>query len=158
MGRGSGFHQVKMRNLKTGKQFEHKFRSNDNIDFLRLERKEYQYLYHDGVSFIFMDVNTYEQIPVDEAAIGEQSRFLKENSNLDILFNEDDIISVELPSHVALQVTATETAVRGDTVNNVTKPATLETNAVIQVPSFINEGDVIRVDTRTGEYQERVKK
>ncbi len=158
MGRGSGFHQVKMRNLKTGRQFENKFRSSENITFLRLEHREYQYLYHDGVAFVFMNNDTYEQVMVEDAIVGESAEFLRENDMVKIAFSDDEIISVELPAHVTLKVVETEPGVRGDTVSNTTKPAKLETGASVQVPLFVNQGDVIRVDTRTRSYIERVKK
>ncbi len=151
------FYQVKMRNLRSGKTFEQRFRSGETIDLLRVERRDYQYLYKDGESFIFMNPETYDQFPVSEAALGEQSRFLKEGDNVQIAFNDTEIVSADLPSHVNLIVTYTEPGVRGDTATNVTKPATLETGAIIQVPIFVNEGDRLRIDTRTGAYIERVK-
>ncbi len=157
MGRGSGFYHVKMRDLKSGRLYEHKFRSNDDVEFIRLERRPYQYLYNDGDLFYFMDVETYEQIPVSKELVGDQIKFLKENQVVDLAFDGEEVIAVELPPHVNLRVVKTEPGVRGDTVTNVQKPATLETGATIQVPIFINEGDVVRVDTRTGEYIERVK-
>ncbi len=158
MGRGSGFHQVKMRNLKTGRSFENKFRSSESIEFVRLEHREYQYLYNDGSSYIFMNSETYDQIPVEESLIGEASAFLRENDIAKIAFDDEEVISVELPAHVNLEVTETEPGVKGDTVSNTNKPATLETGAVVQVPLFVNVGDVIRVDTRSKAYIERVKK
>lgn len=151
------FYQVKMRNLRSGKTFEQRFRSGETIDLLRVERRDYQYLYKDGESFIFMNPETYDQFPVSEAALGDQARFLKEGDNVQIAFNDTEIVSAELPSHVNLVVTYTEPGVRGDTATNVTKPATLETGAIIQVPIFVNEGDKLRIDTRTGSYIERVK-
>lgn len=151
------FYQVKLRNLRTGKTFENRYRSGESIEFLRVERRDYQYLYKDGESFIFMNPENYDQFPVGEAALGEQARFLKEGDSVQIAFNDTEIISADLPQHVNLRVTYTEPGVRGDTATNVSKPATLETGAIIQVPIFVNEGDLLRIDTRTGSYVERVK-
>lgn len=151
------FYQVKLRNLRTGKTFENRYRSGESIEFLRVERRDYQYLYKDGESFIFMNPENYDQFPVSEAALGEQARFLKEGDSVQIAFNDTEIISADLPQHVNLRVTYTEPGVRGDTATNVSKPATLETGAIIQVPIFVNEGDLLRIDTRTGSYVERVK-
>lgn len=151
------FYQVKLRNLRTGKTFENRYRSGEGIEFLRVERRDYQYLYKDGESFIFMNPENYDQFPVSEAALGEQARFLKEGDSVQIAFNDTEIISADLPQHVNLKVTYTEPGVRGDTATNVSKPATLETGAIIQVPIFVNEGDMLRIDTRTGSYVERVK-
>lgn len=157
MGRGSGFYQVKMRDLKSGRLYEHKFRSNDDVEFVRVEKRPYQYLYNDGDLYYFMSTETYEQVPVQKELIGEQIKYLKENQIVELAFDGEEILAVELPAHVELQVVETEPGVRGDTVTNVLKPAKVETGAVVQVPIFVNEGDVIRVDTRTGEYVERVK-
>ena len=146
-----------MRNIKTGKIAEHRFRSGETLEFVRVERHPYQYLYDDGQMLHFMDQNTYEQIPVEREKIGDEFKFLKENGEVQIAFEGDEVLSVELPMHVNLLITHSEPGVRGDTATNVTKPATLESGAVINVPIFINEGDVVRVDTRTGDYIERVK-
>lgn len=151
------FYQVKMRNMRTGKLSENRFRSGESIEFVRVERKNYQFLYKDGNTYYFMDMDTYEQIPVDGEIIGEASNYLKENQEVQLAFVDSNVISVELPPHVYLQVTHTEPGLKGDTATNVLKPAVLETGVTIQVPLFVNEGDIIRVDTRTGEYIERVK-
>lgn len=156
-GKGGAYYQVKMRNIKTGKVAENRFRSGESIDFVRVERHPYQYLYDDGSVLHFMDMNTYEQIPVEREAVGEPMKFLKENGDVQIAFEGNQILAVELPMHVNLRVTHSEPGVRGDTATNVTKPATLESGAEINVPIFVNEGDLIRVDTRTGDYIERVK-
>lgn len=151
------FYQVTMRNLKTGKQFENRFRSGENIDIVRVEKRNYQYLYNDGQSLIFMNPDDYEQFPVEPALLGDQINFLKENDNVALSFEGTTCLSAELPPTVTLVITHTEPGLKGDTATNVTKPATLETGATVRVPLFINEGDMIKVDTRTGSYQERVK-
>jgi elongation factor P len=117
-----------------------------------------QYLYREGDDFIFMDNNTYDQIPVAAAMVGDAARFLKENETADLVYDseKETLLGVELPIFVILEVAETAVAVRGDTATNVTKPATLETGAVIQVPGFVNAGDRLKIDTRTGEYIERV--
>jgi elongation factor P len=151
------FYQVTMRNLKTGKQFENRFRSGESIYFVRVERRNYQYLYNDGQSLIFMNPDDYEQIPIDPILLGNQINFLKENENVMLAFEGTTCLSAELPPTVSLLITHTEPGLKGDTATNVTKPATLETGATILVPLFINEGDTIKVNTQTGSYQERVK-
>ncbi|MCS7176740.1 MAG: elongation factor P [Candidatus Kapabacteria bacterium] len=156
-GNKPGFYQVKMRNLQTGRLLENKFLSGTPIEFARLDYRPHQYLYRDGSVFMFMDMETYEQIPVDEHVVGDSARFLAEGQTVNLVFHEDRVVTVELPSHVNLRVAKTEPAVRGNTVTTALKPAVLETGATIQVPLFVDEGDIVRVDTRTGEYIERVK-
>lgn len=156
-GKGPAHHQAKLRNLETGKLSEARYRSNESIDFVRVERHDYQFLYRDGDMLYFMNVENYEQVPVLIHSIGDEVRFLKENQDVKIAFEGDIILAVEMPLHVNLKVEHTEPGLRGDTATNVLKPATLETGAEVQVPLFINEDDVIRVDTRTGDYIERVK-
>lgn len=151
------FYQVKMRNMKSGKLSENRFRSGESIEFVRVERNNYQYLYRDGNTLFFMDMSNYEQIPVDSEMVGTSVNFLKENQDCQLAFVDGTVIAAELPSHVNLTVTHTEPGLKGDTATNVLKPAVLETGASVSVPIFINEGDVIRVDTRTGDYIERVK-
>lgn len=151
------FYQVKMRNLRTGKSFEQRFRSGEELTFVSLEAKKLQYLYHDGSDYIFMDSSNYEQYPVSEAVLGDKANFLKEGDVVAIDFSGHDIVKVEIPMFVELKVTQTEPGVRGDTATGGTKPATLESGAKVQVPFFINEGDVVKVDTRTAQYLERVK-
>ncbi|MCX7879046.1 MAG: elongation factor P [Ignavibacteria bacterium] len=151
------FYQVKMRNMKTGRLSEYRFRSGETIEFVYVERKDYQYLYRDGDNLYFMDTDTYEQIPIELQLVGDALDFLIENQEVQIAFVNGQPIGVELPAHVNLRVVHTEPGVRGDTATNVMKPAVLESGATIQVPLFINEGDLIRVDTRTHEYVERVK-
>jgi elongation factor P len=151
------FYQVKMRNMKSGKLSENRFRSGESIEFIRVERKNYQYLYRDGNSLVFMDPNTYEQIPVDEELLGTSVNLLRENQDCQIAFVDNSVIGAELPATVNLRVTQTDPGLRGDTATNVLKPATVESGASINVPIFINEGDLIKVDTKNSSYMERVK-
>lgn len=151
------FYQVKMRNMKTGKLNENRFRSGESIEFIRVERRDYQYLYKDGNTLHFMEPDTYDQIAADAELLGNSINFLKENQVVQLSFVNDAVISAELPSHVNLQITFTEPGLKGDTATNVLKPATVETGANVNVPLFINEGDMVRIDTRSGAYVERVK-
>ncbi|MFN9301147.1 MAG: elongation factor P [Candidatus Kapaibacterium sp.] len=151
------FYQVTMRNLKNGKLLENRFRSGETIEFVRVEKKNYQYLYRDGEMFVFMDNETYDQFPINAELVGNQARLMKEGQEAAISFNDSVALSVELPPNVMLRVTQTEPGVRGDTATNVSKPATLETGAEVKVPIFVNEGDLLKIDTRTGDYVERVK-
>jgi elongation factor P len=154
-GKGPAFVRAKLKNLTTGSQFERTFRAGEKIPAAIIERRDMQFLYSDGDEYHLMDTESFEQLPVPGATIGEQRRFLKENMTLVVTTHEGRIIGVELPTTVELAVTRTEPGVRGDTVSGTSKPATLETGAVIQVPLFINTGDVLRVDTRTGDYISR---
>jgi len=156
-GKGPAHYQCKLRNLKTGRLSENRFRSGESIDYIRIENRNYQYLYKDGDSLVFMSLDDYNQIPVQADIIGEDIAYLKENQDLQLSFVGDEVLSVELPTAVNLLVKHTEPGLKGDTATNVLKPATVETGAVIQVPLFINEGDVIRVDSGKGSYIERVK-
>lgn len=156
-GKGGAFFQVKLRNLITGNKAENKFRSGESMDFVRIEKRPYQYLYKDGDFFVFMSNETYEQVSLPNAMVGEQELFMKENDDAYIMFEGEKALAVEIPQHVNLVVIETEPGLRGDTATNVTKPAKLETGATISVPIFINEGDKIRVDTTTASYIERIK-
>jgi elongation factor P len=151
------FYQVKMRNLKNGKTIENRFRSGEEIEIERLEFKEYQFLYKDDSDFYFMDNDTYEQTHLNESFVGEQGEFLKPGQNVQITFHDSKPLSVEMPPHVELLITSAPPGVKGNTATGATKQAILETGAVVNVPLFVNEGDVIRVDIRTREYVERVK-
>jgi elongation factor P len=157
-GNWRAFVRMKLKSLTTGKVIEDRVRAGAEIDIVRIERRPMQYLYREGDSFIFMDNDTFDQIPVSAELVGDAVRFMKENETVDLVYDaeKDVIIGVELPIFVNLKVVETTVAVRGDTATNVTKPATLETGAVIEVPAFINEGDVLKIDTRTGEYITRV--
>lgn len=157
-GNWRAFVRMKMKSLTTGKVIEDRVRAGAEIDIVRIERRPMQYLYREGDSFIFMDNDTFDQIPVSAELVGDAAKFMKENETVELVYDAEKevIIGVELPIFVNLKVVETTVAVRGDTATNVTKPATLETGAVIEVPAFINEGDVLKIDTRSGEYITRV--
>jgi len=156
-GNWRAFVRTRLKNIKSGKVIENRFRAGESIDIIRIERKEFQFLYRDGSGYVFMDKNTYEQLTVDEVQIGEGAHFIKDGESVDILFNGTDITGIEIPITVELKVVETVPGVRGDSATNSTKPAQLETGATVSVPLFVNEGDMLRIDTRTGEYIERVK-
>jgi len=152
------FYQVKLRNIRNGKLAENRFRPGEEIELLRVETKEYQYLYSDGTSLVCMDNQTYDQIYLDKALLGESVNFIKEGVTLIIAFeNGTSPITAEAPSHVVMEISYTEPGLQGDTATRTLKPAKLENGTEIRVPLFINTGDNIKVDTRTGEYIERVK-
>ncbi|VAX34700.1 Translation elongation factor P [hydrothermal vent metagenome] len=157
MGRGSAFVRTKMKGLRTGKIIEETFSSGDKVPKPELEEKEMQYLYKQDNLCYFMDTGTYEQVPVTEEQLGDSRKYLKESMNVYILYYKDEAIAVELPNFVELKVAQTEPGFKGDTASGGSKPAILETGASVKVPFHINEGDIIKVDTRTGEYIERVK-
>lgn len=158
MGRGGAIVRTKLKNLKTGAVLEETFRSGEKLDRPGLEEKSMQYLYTQDNLYYFMDMETYEQIPLTVEQLGTAKNFLKENMTVKILYHKDMPISVETPTFVDLTVVKTDPAgFRGDTASGGGKPATLETGAVVKVPFHINEGDIIRIDTRTSEYIERVK-
>lgn len=159
-GKGGAFVRLRLKNLRTGGVIEDRMRSGETVDIVRLESRPMQYLYRDGSHYVFMDTETFEQTQVDEHVIGERARFLKENETVNVIYSTDDnqLVSVELPIFVELEVIETAIAVRGDTATDVTKPAKLETGAEISVPAFVNTGDVLKIDTRTGTYIERVSR
>ncbi|MBI4811052.1 MAG: elongation factor P [Ignavibacteriales bacterium] len=156
-GNWRAFVRAKLKSLKSGKVIETRFRAGEAVDAIRLETKEYQYLYHDGSSYIFMDKETYDQINIEENMVGDGAHFLKESETVKIMFNGNEIVSVEMPITVELKIVETPPGVRGDTATGAQKPAKVETGATVNVPLFINEGDKIKIDTRSGEYIERVK-
>ncbi|MEQ8303694.1 MAG: elongation factor P [Cyclobacteriaceae bacterium] len=152
------FYQVKMRSIRTGKIIENRFRPSDAVEQLRVETKEYQYLYEDGVSLVCMDNQTFEQIYLDKELLGDSLKYLKEGVTLIIAFeNGTDPITAEPPANVVLDITYTEPGLSGDTATRTLKPATVETGAEVKVPLFINTGDSVKINTSTGEYVERVK-
>ncbi|GAB4384516.1 MAG: elongation factor P [Salibacteraceae bacterium] len=157
-GKGAAFVRTKLKSVTTGKVLEHTFPSGTRVDEVRIERRPYQFLYKDEQGYHFMHTETFEQIFVPESQINGHE-FLKEGQEVEIVFHADEErpLYAELPPRVELAVTYTEPGLKGDTATNTLKPATLETGAEIRVPLFINEGDVIRVDTRDGSYAERVK-
>ncbi|MDA8087314.1 MAG: elongation factor P [Nitrospiraceae bacterium] len=157
MGRGGAVIRTKMKNLKTGNVLEDTFRSGDKFDRPELEQKAMQYLYFQDGLYYFMDTESYEQVPFTEGQLGDSRLFLKENTVASVLSYKGVPIGVELPTFVELQIAETEPGYKGDTAAGGYKPAKLETGATVKVPFHINVGDKIRVDTRTGEYVERVK-
>ena len=154
-GKGAAFVRTKIRNVISGAVTEKTFNPNDKYPTAFIERKDMEYLYNDGDLYYFMDSETYEQLPISPNVLGDNFRFVKENMVCKVLSYKGNVFGIEPPNFVELQVTETEPGVKGDTATNVTKPATLEAGAEINVPIFINEGEMIRVDTRTGEYMER---
>lgn len=156
-GNWRAFVRAKLKSLKSGKVIETRFRAGEAVEQIRIETKEFQYLYHDGAGYVFMDKETFDQISIDEAVLGEGAHFLKESETVEIAFNGTDIVAIEIPITVELRVVETVPGVRGDTATGAQKPAKMETGAMVNVPLFINEGDLIKVDTRTGHYIERVK-
>lgn len=156
-GNWRAFVRTKLKNIKSGKVIENRFRAGEAIEIIRIERKEFQFLYRDGTGCVFMDKDNYEQLSVSEEQIGDGAKFLKDGESVDILFNGTEITGIELPITVELKVVETVPGVRGDSANAGTKPAQVETGATVNVPLFINEGDLLKIDTRTGEYIERVK-
>jgi len=156
-GKGGAFVRSTLKNLRNGRVLENTFRSGEKIEIVRVERRKYQYLYSDADSLVCMDNETYEQINILKNLFSEGVKFLKESEEVEILFNGSEIISVEIPIFINLKVVETEPGFKGDTATGAVKSAKLETGAQINVPLFINEGDVLKVDTRTGEYSERVK-
>jgi elongation factor P len=155
-GKGVAFVKTRYKSLITGNVLEKNFRSGDKVDKPDLEEREMQYLYHDGPDWVFMDTSNYEQVHLNDDAVGEAKSFIKDNLSITILFHRGKAISLDLPNFVELQVVQTDPGVKGDTAQGGTKPATLETGAVINVPLYLNEGEVVKVDTRTGQFVERV--
>ncbi len=155
-GKGGAFIRTKIKNLLTGQVKDQTFRSGEKIDEVRVVRQPFQFLYAAGGIYHMMDRTSYEQIELPESLIGEAKEYLKENMNLDILMDGDKPLTIELPNFVEMAVMKADPGFRGDTARGGSKPATLESGLVVNVPLFINEGDVVRVDTRTGEYVTRV--
>ena len=156
-GKGAAFVRTKMKNIVTGAVTETSFNPTAKFEEAFIERKDYEYSYNDGDLYYFMDPETYDMTPLNKDVLGDGFQFVKENTMCTLVSYKGSVFSVEAPNFMELEVTATEPGVRGDTATNVTKPATVETGAEIKVPLFINEGEKIQVDTRTGEYLGRVK-
>ena len=155
-GKGAAFVRTRLKNVMTGAVLERTFSPTDKYPRAHIESKEMQYLYTDGELYYFMDTETFEQLPLNASEVEDAIPFIRENTNVSIRFYKGKAFSVEAPNFVELKITECEPGVRGDTATGTTKPATLETGFKINVPLFVNEGDSIRVDTRTGEYMERV--
>jgi len=156
-GKGGAFVRSTLKNLKTGKVLDNTFRAGESIEVVRVERRKYQFLFREGDSLVCMDNETYDQIHVPNDQIGDGMNLIKEGEQLEILFDGDNIINIEIPIFVQLKVKETEPGFKGDTATGATKPAVLETGASINVPLFVNVGDELKVDTRTNSYVERVK-
>ena len=157
-GKGNTVVRTKLRNVLTGAVLEKTFRAGEKIEEVRLEHRRIQYSYHDGELYYFMDQETFDIVPLSASVIGaDQLKYMKENMECEGLVHNDTIIAVELPYFVELEIVQTDPGLRGDTAQGGTKPATLETGAVVQVPLFLNEGDVVRVDRREDKYLERAK-
>jgi elongation factor P len=154
-GKGAAFVRTKIRNVISGAVVERTFNPSDKYPTAFIERKEMQYLYEDGGLYYFMDNETYENVPIGADVLGDGFKFVKENMDVKVLSYKGSVFGVEPPFFVELEITKTDPGFKGDTATNATKPATVETGAEIRVPLFIDEGDKIRIDTRTGEYMER---
>lgn len=155
-GKGAAFVRTKLKNIITGATVERTFNPSDKMPKAHIERKDMEYLYSDGDLYYFMDVETYEQIPLGKDTVGDALKFVKENVVCKILSHKGNVFGIEPPIFVELEVTETEPGFKGDTSTGATKPATVETGATVKVPLFVDIGDIIRIDTRTQEYMERV--
>jgi len=154
-GKGSAFVRSKLKNVRTGGIIERTFNAGEKLPKAHLDRREMQYLYHDGDDFVVMDNENFEQMTLNDAQMGDGKIYLKENMNLSVLFFKGQVIGVDIPNNVELEVIETEPGIKGDTASGGNKPAILETGAVVRVPFFIVVGDVLRINTKTGEYIER---
>ena len=157
-GKGGAFVRTKLKNLRNGKVVERTFRSGERLDEADVQDRRMSYLYQDGDGLVFMDSESFDQMSIPLERVGEAKLYLKENLEVDVLLYKGNAINIELPSFIEAVITKTEPGIKGDTASGSTKPATIETGAVVQVPLFVKEGEKIRVDTRTGEYVERVNK
>ncbi len=156
-GKGGAFVRTKLKDLLTGKIIDHTFNSGARVEYVRIEAKKMQFLYDDGESFYFMDNDTFEQIAVVEAVVSDAKNFMTAGIEVELLFDDKEVLDVRIPPHVNLKVIETEPGFRGNTATGATKPATIETGFTLPVPLFIEIDNVLRIDTRTGEYVERVK-
>lgn len=155
-GKGAAFVRTKLKDVKNGGVIERTFRPTEKCPQARIDRKDMQYLYSDGDLYYFMDTETYDQIALSTEAIGDALKFVKENEMCKICSHNGSVFAIEPPLFVELEITETEPGFKGDTATGATKPATVETGALVYVPLFVNQGDVIKIDTRTGEYLSRV--
>jgi elongation factor P len=154
-GKGGAFVRTTLKGVQNGKTIDRTFRAGENLEQAILEKRTLQYLYREGEAFVFMDTEHYEQLPVEPSALGDAPKWVKEGDTIELVFHAGEVVDVNLPASVELEVTETEPGIQGDRVSGATKPATLETGAVAQVPLFINPGERIKVDTRSGEYISR---
>ncbi len=157
-GKGGAFVRTKIKNLRTGRTLEKTFRAGEKVAEADVDERNMQFLYADSEGLVFMDNESYDQMSIPKEQVGDTVKFLKENVEVDVILYKGSPINIELPAFIHAEITQTDPGVKGDTASGATKPATLETGAVVQVPLFIKEGEVVRVDTRTGEYVERVNK
>ena len=157
-GKGVAFVKTRIKSLIDGRVLDENFRSGDKVDAPNLESRTMQYLYPEDPHFIFMDTDTYEQVRLNKSAVEDALPYMKDNIELDVLFHNGNPINLELPTFIELEVTKTEPGFAGDTAQGATKPATLETGHEVEVPLYMETGEIVRVDTRTGEYVERVNK
>ena len=151
------FYQARMRNIRSNKLVEYRFRTDEEVTICRVETNDFQYLYEDGDFLVVMDNSSFEQFNIPKTLFGDSVKFLKEGMNVIVAFESEEPIMAQTPAHVELEITYTEPAVKGDTSTNALKYATVETGVEIKVPLFVNQGDKVKVDTRTGDYIERVK-
>ena len=156
-GKGPAFVRTKLKDISTGKVIDETFNSGVKLEFLKIEAKEMQYLYSDTDSHFFMDNQNFEQVSVLDNIIGKNVNFLKDGMIVDLLFDGSEILDIRLPAHVNLEVVETEPGIKGNTATGATKPAKVETGYLVQVPLFVAEGNILKIDTRTGEYIERLK-
>jgi elongation factor P len=154
-GKGGAFVRTKLKNLRTGKTIDQTFRAGERVELADVEDRRMQYLYQDGESLVFMDTRSFDQIPLSRETLGDTLKFLQENMEVDVMFWRGRPLDVQLPNFIEAEVTHCDPGLKGDTASGATKPATIETGAVLQVPLFVKEGDRIRVDTRNGQYIER---
>ena len=156
-GKGGAFVRTKLKDIQSGKIIDETFNSGHKLEFIRVEAKEMQFLYEDNESFVFMDNETYDQLNIASKSVGDGKFFLTAGMNVDLLFDGSELLDIRLPSHVVLEVKETEPGFKGNTATGASKPATLETGYTLNVPLFINEGERLKIDTRTGDYVERSK-
>ena len=154
-GKGGAFVRTTLKGVQNGKTIDRTYRAGENLEQAILEKRALQYLYRDGADFVFMDTEHFEQTNVPEPALRDGAKYLKEGDTIDLVFHDDTVVDINLPASVELEITETEPGIQGDRVSGATKPATLETGATVQVPLFINVGERIKVDTRSGEYISR---
>ncbi|HCW77091.1 MAG TPA: elongation factor P [Candidatus Marinimicrobia bacterium] len=156
-GKGNAFVRTRLKNIPGGQVIDRTFRSGEKINDVQLDAREMQYLYREGQHYHIMDTTSYEQIVMEETLMADVKSYIKENDTIKVLFKEDTPVEVEIPAHVTLTITETDPGLKGDTATGGTKPATLETGLVVNVPLFLNVGDKVKVDTRSGDYLERVR-
>jgi elongation factor P len=151
-GKGGAFVRTKLRNARSGAVIERTYRSDERLEQAMIDKRDMQYLYRDGDDYIFMDQSTYDQVPVSSKTLGDAANFLKETGKAMLMLHDDEIIGIELPASVELEIAETEPGIQGDRVSGARKSATLETGFVVQVPLFIGPGEMVKIDTRTGDY------